>query len=42
MKREMDSEELWVRFLIRFILGATLIWIVAKLIIVSITFQSPL
>jgi hypothetical protein len=42
MKREMDGEELWVRAIIKFILVVTFIWIVAKLVILTISFQSPL
>jgi hypothetical protein len=43
MKREeeMDGEELWVRFLIRFILIATMLWIVIKLSILMTEFYSP-
>jgi hypothetical protein len=42
MKREMEGEELWTRFLIRFVLIASLIWLVAKVAILTITIKSPL
>jgi len=42
MKREMDGEELLTRFLIRFILIGSLLYLVIKLIILTTTFQSPL
>jgi hypothetical protein len=42
MKREMEGEELWIRFLIRVVLIASLIWLVAKVAILTITIKSPL
>lgn len=43
MKREeeMDGEELWVKYILRFILIATMLWIVIKLSILITEFYSP-
>jgi hypothetical protein len=41
MKREMDGEELWVKYILRFILIGTMLWIVIKLSILITEFYSP-
>ena len=41
MKREMDGEELWGKYILRFILIGTMLWIVIKLSILITEFYSP-
>ena len=41
MKMELEGEELWTRFIIRFILIGSLLYLVTKLSIFTLAFHSP-